>query len=78
MHRSSPLALYIRRVRMQFLQLTFDESDKWWTTVHAWLSGAWVEPDWRTPKDKAADRSVACRLLTYVPARGDVWPAIGS
>ncbi|SCZ90244.1 BZ3500_MvSof-1268-A1-R1_Chr9g10764 [Microbotryum saponariae] len=36
LHRLSPLALFIRRFRLTFSQLSFDQAVKWWEGVNRW------------------------------------------
>ncbi|SCV70026.1 BQ2448_1420 [Microbotryum intermedium] len=36
LHRLSPLALYIRRFRLTFSQLSFDQAVEWWEDVRRW------------------------------------------
>lgn len=39
LHRTSPLALYIRRTRLNFDQLSFDQSVRWWDLFVEWCDG---------------------------------------
>jgi hypothetical protein len=39
LHRTSPLALYVRRTRLNFDQLSFDQSVRWWDLFAEWCDG---------------------------------------
>lgn len=36
LHRASPFALYIRKCRLAFAKMAFDEAVAWWDSVNAW------------------------------------------
>ncbi|ORY87509.1 hypothetical protein BCR35DRAFT_40115 [Leucosporidium creatinivorum] len=55
LHRTSPLALFLRSFRMTFAKLSFDEAVAWWEDVTQWCKGTWVQPDMRTQRRVVAD-----------------------
>lgn len=64
LHRTSPLALYVRRSRMAFFKLSFDEAVRW---ISQWEQ--WCEGHWSDSKDVSYSLSAARAYVPIVRAR---------